>query len=590
MTIGTILSLAASGLFLLVTVFAAIRKRSVANIALCAVAALLASIEIIDRMIINGPFDYAMINRVRLFLESLLPATLLFFSLVFARLDPLRSAYSARWRVLLALCAIFPVAVFMFPAENFFFTPDFISERMLFLGRVGYWFYLGIMVYCILALVNLETVFSSTSGAERWKIKFEFMGMCGILAVLIFYYSQSLLYRTINMNLIPVRSGALFVASILVGYSKFRSGDDTRVAVSRYILLRSFSLVLIGGYLVFLGLIGEGMRYFGSAFGRDMMIFTAFAAGVFVMIVITSERFRRKIKVFVNKNFYANKYDYREEWLRFTERLSSCRSLSDVQQTILTTFREAFGLKSSILYLAGKEENTFYLAANQEGMDTVKMINLSSGLASYFTESNRVFNPFDKESIPFRDEAAFAYVIGARLVAPLIANKKIEGLVIFGEQLSKEEFIYEDYDFMKTIARQATLSIVNFRLSEEIAGTRELVAVAKISSFVIHDLKNRAYTLSLLLDNAGDYIDDPDFQKNMIETIRNTVVQMNNLIQRLKTVPGKNMLNRKPSDIDLLAQEALDDFRKAGRDTNVSYSGHICPVRHRCGRGQKSCC
>ena len=78
---------------------------------------------------------------------------------------------------------------------------------MLFLGDVGYWFYMGVMVYCILALMNIEATYSAASGGEKWRIKFEIIGIGSILAVLIFYYSQGLLYRSINMNLIPVDQG-----------------------------------------------------------------------------------------------------------------------------------------------------------------------------------------------------------------------------------------------------------------------------------------------------------------------------------------------------------------------------------------------
>ena len=39
-----------------------------------------------------------------------------------------------------------------------------------------------------------------------------------------------------------------------------------------------------------------------------------------------SEQVRRRAKVFVNKHFYAQKYDYRQEWLQFSENLSRGRS------------------------------------------------------------------------------------------------------------------------------------------------------------------------------------------------------------------------------------------------------------------------
>ena len=87
---------------------------------------------------------------------------------------------------------------------------------------------------------------------------------------------------------------------------------------------------------------------------------------------------------------------------------------------------------------------------------------------------------------------------------------------------------------MKTIARQASLAILHQRLSEQISHAREMEAVGNVSTFVAHDLKNLVSNLSLIVDNAGRYIHNPDFQKDMLASLNNTAVKMRNLIGRLK--------------------------------------------------------
>jgi len=152
-------------------------------------------------------------------------------------------------------------------------------------------------------------------------------------------------------------------------------------------------------------------------------------------------------------------------------------------------------------------------------------------------------------------------------------NGRIEGIVVFGKQLAEENFIYEDFDLMKTIAGHATLALLNFRLSEELAETREVAAVARISSFVIHDLKNHTTTLSLLLDNARDYLDNPEFQEDMIKSIKNTLTKMKYLIRRLKTVPEKQDLNTSHADINYLAEKTAGEVMKITPDIKIEYDG-----------------
>jgi hypothetical protein len=136
-----------------------------------------------------------------------------------------------------------------------------------------------------------------------------------------------------------------------------------------------------------------------------------------------------------------------------------------------------------------------------------------------------------------------------------------------------EEFTYEDYDLMKTFAKQARLSLVNFTLSEELAETREVAAVARISSFVIHDLKNQTATLSLLADNAEEHMENPEFQSDFVEAVRNTLAKMLSLIQVLRNTPGTPRLDLTPCNIDCLAREVVEEFVRARPTVSVEYRG-----------------
>lgn len=557
---------------LILAVCVIIQGRSLSNVLLSSSLFLLALADILDVLSLYSSFDPVMIKRSTLLVESLLPLTLLTFSIIYSRGTSTNSVSNV-WRGTIAAAAFLPLAVFCFPLDSFFYFPDLRTEKMLFLGTVGYWFYLTAMIFFVLALMNLEATFSATGGAKRWRIKFEIIGLSSILAVLIFYFSQGLLYRTINMNLKPVISGVFIIASVLVGYSRFFRGNGVRVAVSRYVLYRSLTLLMVGLYFLILGLLGEGMRYFGVSFSRDLAIFVAFISGMVMFIVLFSEALRRKVKVFINKNFYAHKHDYRAAWLNFTERLASCAKITELSDAILTTFIESFGLKEASLYLYSKEKGVYKLAANQEMPGGVYELTASAELLSYFVDRNRVLNPADGEYVPTMEESAFFDKTGAVIMVPLIDNGKVEGLVLFGRKLDREEFNYEDYDLMKTLARQSTLSILNLFLSEELAETRELTAMARISSFVMHDLKNLTTTLALLLENAGEYIADPEFQNDMIDTISNTVNKMKVLMQKLTSIPEKQKLKTELADINLLAKETVGEVVRAKPGAEILCQG-----------------
>lgn len=568
-----ILSIAAGVVMLALSLYLVARKWTLNSAVLALGFFLLALIEVLDQLSFRVAEGDLSLKWTVLLLESLLPAVLLFYSLTYSR-RRWEKMLSPLWLALLGAAVLFPVSVMLFPMERFFYSPDLRTERLLFLGRVGYWFYIGAMLYCVVALMNLETTFSATTGSDRWRVKYEVIGVASIMAVLIFYFSQGLLYRTINMNILPVRSGVMIVASLLVGYSRIIRGNGVRVTLSRYILYRSVTLLVVGLYLLILGLVGGGMRYFGVSFSKDLTIFMAFVMGIGVMVILFSEQLRRRVTLFIGRHFYAQKHDYRSEWLKFTGRLSACRTVEEAQSAILSTFRETFGLNMAAMFRLEREGRKYAVASNQGVPGVSTPLPASTGLISHLRESKKAFVPYGGKYTLSAEEASFVGRTGASAVVPLEDGGRIEGFVILGDPFVKgDEFIQEDYALMDTFAKQATLCLLNFRLSDELAETREIAAVAKISSFVIHDLKNLTSSLSLMLENAEEYIREPEFQSDMISSVKTTVTKMRAMMERLKGIPEKRELNIAETDISILARETIEELMKARPGVEIRCEG-----------------
>ena len=514
---------------------------------------------------------YTSFEEPLLFAESLLPLTALLFGLTYGRKDPLRGA-PLPMKALAALAFVFPASAVLLPYSAFF--PAHAYHEILPLGSAGYPFYLGIMFYCIIALFNIEVTFKAVHDPEKWwGMKFEVIGYGAIFAVLVFYYSQGLLYHSIDMGFVPVRSGVFIISALLILYSGLFRGRGIRVTVSRYVVYRSMTALVVGGYLISLGLIGLGIKYLGLSFGKGVTAFAAFAAGIFTVILLLSSRFRREVKVFVSKHFYAHKHDYRAVWLSFTDQLAHCRTIGQVEDAILGAFIDVFGLKGAALYLYNKDRGSYVLSAESAMPLEAKEIRVSAGLVSYLLKKNRVLNPADKEYLPTMEEAAFFRAEGRCLAVPLAANGELEGIILLGGQLTHEELTYEDFDVMKSLAKQSSLSLRIFKLSEELSQAREMAAVARMSSFVMHDLKNLASSFSLLLENSRQHMADPEFQQDMILTIQNTLSKMLELIRKLKGVPEKLVLKPEPTDLQELVGEVVEEVKKANGRAAISFYG-----------------
>ncbi len=79
--------------------------------------------------------------------------------------------------------------------------------------------------------------------------------------------------------------------------------------------------------------------------------------------------------------------------------------------------------------------------------------------------------------------------------------------------IADEDYTYEDYDLMKTLARQAAVALTSAKLSEQLAEVREMEAVGKVTTFIMHDLKNLVYSLSLLTATLMTILASPNFKR-----------------------------------------------------------------------------
>ncbi len=514
------------------------------------------ALEFFDLLALLHPENFLFWKKFSLTSEGFLPLLALLFSLTYARQHKIRS-FSVGQRILVVGSCFFPAVAIVFPATYFFYSPDFGAERMLFLGNTAYFYYIAFTVFLVIAMVNLEATLASATHGARWTIKFDVLGVAALLTVLVFYYSQGLLYRSLNMNLVPLRSVALIAAAGMITYSRLWRGKEVRVTVSRQMAFRSVVLLVVGIYLVCLGLLGEGMKYFGDSFQRSLLMAMGFLSGIGLLVILLSETVKRKLKVFLHKNFYTQKYDYKTQWLNFTDRLTSAKSHDDLLRSIVSGFCETFGMACGVLFLRDSEREFFQCAAVLGTETSPILFSIGDPLLELMTTHKWVVHIPEQNPEVGAEQKKFLSSFSVVFAVPLILDERLEGFILLGRPLSRDEtYNYEDYDLMKTLARQGASAILNLQLSDQLYRAREMEAIGKLSTFMLHDLKNLVTTLSLVVDNAKQFIDNPEFQVDMLESLDSTVAKMNGLILKLKNLQDKGCSSHEPADLLQIADSA----------------------------------
>jgi putative PEP-CTERM system histidine kinase len=151
---------------------------------------------------------------------------------------------------------------------------------------------------------------------------------------------------------------------------------------------------------------------------------------------------------------------------------------------------------------------------------------------------------------------------GNRICVPLITGDNSLGIVILADRVAALPYTLEELDLLECIADQLAASLLNLSLTQAIVVGTEREAFQTISAFFVHDLKNTASTLSLMLQNLPVHFDDPEFRQDALRGITKTVSRINQLIEGLGVLRSKLELQATTVDLNLLVSESLTELEK----------------------------
>lgn len=558
MDVFAITSLTQIALCVIFALFVLVRNfRSLVNISFSIGMVSLALLVFGDYMSIQDSWNAIAWKRLSMIGESLFPMSWLLFSSSYG------SSESRSGRILLAALAIagaagLTFAALFYPTLGFMYSPELITERILYLNAPGFYFYMVLVMVAIIALVRLESVLWLSRGGTRWKVKYAVVGAAGLLGMFIYYYSQSILYRSIDMNLAEVRNAVFLISTVLLAAAFVRQQFlDVDVFVSRRMVFRSASLLVVGIYFIFLGIIGEGMRYFGEGVSRRIMLFLVFAGTIGLSVLFLTEGFRRRAKRFITDNFYRNRYEYKDEWMKFTQKLATAVGMGELIDVILEIMTETFGVRVAYFWSCGTENISARCIRSTSGFTIPTFeIKAESPLMSRMA-SGQIY---DRRAPDMDIEAAHGNelsAIEAGIVIPVFTADRLLGFVMLGGSIAGASYGDEDYELMLTFSRQGAYSIERMSLSEALTSAREMEAMGKVASFVMHDLKNMTTSMSMLLENAEHFIGHPDFQRDMLGTIRSLVDRMSSVMRKLSHLREQQDVRMVSERLSVIAREVI---------------------------------
>ena len=403
---------------------------------------------------------------------------------------------------------------------------------------IGVASYASTLVMSVTGLVLVEQLYRNSHEDRRWAIKFLCIGLGGMFAYEFFLYSQALLQQRPATGPAAVHGIILTLIVPLLGISIARNPDwALNIFVSRRVAFHSAALLGSGIYLLIMAAGGYYLSYYGGTWGAAAQIIFLFGAGVLLLVILFSGRFRATLKVFLSKHFFSYKYDYREEWRRLTETLSDPHG--NLRERAIRALGQIVESPAGALWL--RNDNGVLLLASHWNLADCQAPPepLQSSLGHFCERRGWVVNLDDYRANPDQYPELqlplwLEDTIRGWLVVPLLHRESLLGFILLTHPRVRHPLNWEDFDLLKAAASQVAAHIAQEETQDALLEARQFEAYNRFSTFVVHDLKNLIAQLSLLVSNAARHRDNPEFMDDAIETIEHSVGRMQQILAQLR--------------------------------------------------------
>ena len=402
----------------------------------------------------------------------------------------------------------------------------------------------------IVGLLLLEQVWQNASLYSRSSIKYLTIAIASFFAYDFFMYSDALLFQELSAPLWDTRGAINALSAPFIALTMINSRrQPIGMHVSRQMVFHSTTLVLAGIYLLIISAGGYYISFFGGTWGEALRVLFIFMGLLLLLVLVSSPVLRAKIMVFISKNFFDYKYDYRDEWIKSTNALVDTSNKSSLPLQIIHVLGGLVGCGSGAVW-GLNEEGQFALRDKLNLADEkFDEIDSDSDLANFFRQHEWIINLDEYMQDPTRYNLieipeSMIKLEKPWLIIPLGMTNNLTGFVLLCNPVAPIDLNWENYDLLRIVAQQACSYMEQTDAQEKLAESRQFDAVNKTSAFLVHDIKTIIAQLSLLVKNAEKHKSNPEFIEDMIRTTGHTVEKMDYLLQQIRApaAPSKEQV------------------------------------------------
>ena len=423
------------------------------------------------------------------------------------------------------------------------------------------------LLFCVGALMLVHNLYAGASAPARETLRWP----AAALGLLWLYDLNVSILAYLSVEppeaLVTLRGGAMLAVIAMLALGALRHDGNLRFRPSRSLAFQSFSLLVIAGYLAVIVLVAQALSYAGGNLAEIVQVGFLALAAVAAMAILPSPRLRAWLRVTVSKHLFQHRYDYRAEWLRFTETMGRAGPAAPrLGERIVQAVADITDSPSGLL-LTPVEHGALALEARwQWSRLDVPAEAIPSEGARFFEETRFILDLDDvragrEEHVPAAAHPAWVVETDdAWAIVPLVHYERLVGVVVLARPPVARRLDWEDFDLLRVVGRQLASYLAEQTSQDALGEALRFDEFNRRIAFVMHDIKNLASQLSLLASNAEKHADKPEFRADMLVTLRNSADKLQALLARLGRYGGQAGEAPRPVSVDELLRDVAGRF------------------------------
>jgi len=409
-------------------------------------------------------------------------------------------------------------------------------------------------------LVLLEQLYRNSDVKVKWALwsLIIALGMSTVFDFVLF--AQAAMVNQLDFSYWHARGfiAAVGMPLILISTRRIKNWS-VNVFVSRDVVFYSSMLLISGMYLLLLALAGYIINYFGGAWGDVVSIVFIILGGAVLATLLMTEKLRREVKVFITKHFFANRYDYRLEWLKSIDQLNNPND-ENYYKTATRIICSSLNIEKGAL--VKKASLGTYELLYQQGLtiENSQVHNLSA--ADEFCQQNdwiidvREYASIENSYPDLTLDVEFCRALKIDIIIPIFKNVDVCGFFLLSLPKGRSLLNWEDRDLLFAISKQLNNYMSLNEANDSLAESKQFDAFHRMSAFLVHDLKNIQAQLGLINANAKKHRNNPEFIDDVFETIDSATERLNKVLEQLRNKQVIESAKKRVSVNELMEQVA----------------------------------